>query len=91
MTDSGREACVTVLFFGRVSDRAGRSISLAIPPSGTDVAALRDCIEAMFGSADAPPLLGAGTRAAVDRVVAADDTPIRPGQEVAFFSAVSGG
>lgn len=91
MTGSDREALVTVLFFGRISDRAGRSIDLAIPASGTHVAALRGRIEALFGAAGGAPLLGAGTRAAVDKVVASDETPVFPGQEIAFFSAVSGG
>lgn len=91
MADSADDTSVTVLFFGRASDRFGRSVNLTIPASGTEVGAVRARLETMFGSPDAPPLLGAGTRAAVDKVVATDDTPIRPGQEIAFFSAVSGG
>lgn len=91
MAVAGGETSVTVLFFGRVSDRCGRSVSLSVPASGTRVGALRAQLEAMFGSSGALPLLGAGTRAAVDKVIATDDTPVRPGQEIAFFSAVSGG
>ncbi|MGV6875693.1 MoaD/ThiS family protein [Pseudochelatococcus sp. B33] len=91
MSGAGGETSITVLFFGRVSDRFGRSIRLAIPASGTRVGALRARLEAMSGSAGEPPPLGAGTRAAVDKVIATDDTPVRPGQEIAFFSAVSGG
>ncbi|MGI6247556.1 MAG: MoaD/ThiS family protein [Pseudochelatococcus sp.] len=91
MSDMRQEASVTVLFFGRVSDRFGRSLAVPIPVSGMRIGDLRGRLETMFGSPAAPPLLGAGTRAAVDKVVASDDTPVFPGQEIAFFSAVSGG
>lgn len=95
MADVLQEAIVTVLFFGRASDRFGRSADIAIPVSGLRIGDLRERIETLFGPCDATPpsvsLLAAGTRAAVDKVVAGDDTLVLPGQEVAFFSAVSGG
>ncbi|MFC0219940.1 molybdopterin converting factor small subunit [Pseudochelatococcus lubricantis] len=91
MSNVLQEASVTVLFFGRLSDRCGRSAVVAIPASGTRIGELRGLLEAAFGSPDAPSPFGAGTRAAVDKVAATDDTPVLPGQEIAFFSAVSGG
>jgi len=84
------EVQTQVLFFGRVGDRLGRSATVAIPAEGCALSDLRARLAASLeGAAEA--LSAAGVRAAVDQFMAAGDVWIRPGAEVAFFSAFSGG
>lgn len=75
----------SVLFFGALTDRFGRERRVQLPTEGVTVAALRHII-APDGEG-----LGAGTRAAIDQQVAGEEDVARPGQEIAFFSPVSGG
>jgi molybdopterin converting factor small subunit len=77
-----------ILLFGRVSDALGRQIEAMIPEDGCTIAELRRLVSNQTGS-DA--LEQKGVRASVDRQVASDDTVVRPGAEVAFFSVFSGG
>lgn len=72
----------TILFFGALADRFGRARQVDLPSEGVSVAMLRRMIA---------PDLGAGTRAAVDQRIAREEEVVRPGQEIAFFSPVSGG
>ncbi len=71
-----------VLFFGRVSDTFGPEREVDLDPAGVTVSTLRGAlgVEAL-----------AGARAAVNREIVTDDATVRPGDEVAFFSALSGG
>ena len=73
-----------VLFFGRVSDTFGAEREVAVEP-GSTIADLRALL-----SAEHPGALDSA-RAAINKQVAAEDAPIRPGDEVAFFSMLSGG
>ena len=77
-----------ILLFGRVSDLLGREIEAMIPEAGCTVGALRRLIAEQTRS-DA--LLQKGVRGSVDKQVASDETFVRPGSEVAFFSVFSGG
>lgn len=77
-----------ILLFGRVSDQLGREIETAIPETGCTIGELRRLLADQTGS-DA--LLQKGVRASVDKQVAGDQTLVRPGAEVAFFSVFSGG
>jgi molybdopterin synthase sulfur carrier subunit len=77
-----------ILLFGRVSDALGREVEAMIPEDGCTIAELRRRISDQAGS---DVLLQKGVRASVDRQVASDETLVRPGSEVAFFSVFSGG
>ena len=77
-----------ILLFGRVSDLLGREIEAMIPEAGCSLGELRRLIAEQTGS-DA--LLQKGVRGSIDKQVAGDETLVRPGAEVAFFSVFSGG
>ena len=77
-----------ILLFGRVSDALGREFEAAIPEAGCTVGELRRLISKAAGT---DVLLQKGVRASVDKQVAGDETFVRPGAEVAFFSIFSGG
>lgn len=80
-----------VLFFGKVADRFGRSRHLGIPEQGCTLSAV---VAALGGLVDggAETLSEPGVRAAVAQQLVLDDSAwVRPAQEVAFFSAFSGG
>lgn len=79
-----------IFFFGRLGEQIGREMDVDVPTGGTTVAALRRLIvEARPDAAEA--LAAPGIRAAIDQAIAAEDAPVRPGQEVAFLSPLSGG
>lgn len=80
---------VTILFFGALTDAFGRSRMIDVPAEGVTLADLRQRLAA--GPAERAAIEHAGTRAAIDQRLAGDEVPVRPGQEVAFFSPVSGG
>jgi sulfur-carrier protein len=79
-----------LLFFGRITDQLGRERELDIPDAGCTVGELRKRL------ADSDPVaaeLFASGRilASVDQQMAGDEVAVRAGQEVAFFSPLSGG
>jgi molybdopterin synthase sulfur carrier subunit len=87
---SSRTVSTAVLFFGRPSERLGKTRNAEIPAEGCTVAELR----ARLCEADplaAPALDRPDVRAAVDQVISSDQARVRPGQEIAFFSVFSGG
>ena len=82
-------AAVTVLLFGPLRDLAGWRVR-TIDPAPVSLPALK----AWLGAEDdrlGAALDGPGVRAAVDKVIAAGDAPLRPGAEVAFLPPMSGG
>ena len=83
---------VTVLYFARLREALGRPREeLALPESVIDLSGLREVLVSR-GGAWAQELNGSrAIRAAVNQEVAAGDTPIRDGDEVAFFPPVTGG
>jgi len=78
-----------VLFFGSLGDRFGREREVAMPPEGVTVAALRDLIAC--SPEEAAWLRAPGVRAAAGQQLVQDSDLVRPNQEIAFFSPVSGG
>lgn len=86
-TDRGM---IRILFFGRPADALGPERHLALPEGGATVGDLRRILAATDARA-AEVLLRPDVRASVDAVVVPEDTPVRPGQEVAYFSIFSGG
>lgn len=82
------DVTTTVLFFGRLAEQLGRECEVAIPKDGCSVAELR---RRLTQQAQVPGELSRTMLAAVDQEMAADELFVRPGQEIAFFSPLSGG
>ena len=81
---------IRVLFFASVRDRLGvAEQELAERPP--TVAVLRERLAARGAPWDAVFGSGTGVLAAVNQVMAADDTPIADGDEIGFFPPVTGG
>ena len=83
---------VTVLYFASLRERVGRSREEVALPSGTPtVGSLVEQLRSRddsFAGAFAP---GRTWRVAVNQRMADPATPLRPGDEVAFFPPVTGG
>jgi molybdopterin synthase sulfur carrier subunit len=82
---------VTILFFAWLRERAGTAReTLTLPEGVTTLGQLIDLLRLRAGIAEAfatPHLV----RAAVNQVFANLDTPVAPGDEIAFFPPVTGG
>jgi len=85
-----RTAPLQVSFFGRPSDIFGKSVTIDIPEEGLPLEELRQRIEQIHGGA-ARGALGPHISAMVDDAVISGGVYIKPGQDVAFISRVSGG
>jgi len=84
---------VTLLYFASLRESLGVAREqVALPPSGTPtVSTLLDSLrsrDARFTEAFAP---GKRWRVAVNQQMADLATPLRPGDEIAFFPPVTGG
>ena len=83
---------VTILYFARLKEALGKgSETLELPAGVSDLRALRAALQSRGGAwahelADARPV-----RAAVNQEMAAGDTPVHDGDEIAFFPPVTGG
>jgi molybdopterin synthase sulfur carrier subunit len=83
---------VTILYFARLKEALGTaSEELALPADVSDLTALKAVLTSRGGAwahelADARPV-----RAAVNQDMAAGDTPVKDGDEIAFFPPVTGG
>lgn len=86
----GATAQVQVLFFGQIADVFGRSAHVPLPLNGCLLSQLRREIESLVANGEAA-LAAPGVRASVGHEIANGDVWVVPGQEVAFFSAFSGG
>jgi molybdopterin synthase sulfur carrier subunit len=80
---------VRVLLFGKLRDVAGWREQVCEPAPAT-LSALKTMI-CTGDPALADALAAPGVRAAVDRVLAREDSALDPGCEVAFMPAMSGG
>jgi len=83
---------LSVRYFARLREDLGRSAETLEPPAHvTDVAGLRNWLAAR-GEPWARALQGdRAVRVAVNLEMARDGTPLKPGDEVAFFPPVTGG
>ena len=83
---------VTILYFARLKEALGKgSEELVLPGGVSDLGGLRSTLIAR-GGAWAQELSGTRPiRAAVNQEMAAPDTPVKDGDEVAFFPPVTGG
>jgi len=81
---------IRLFFFGRMADQLGREREIAIPEGGCTVGTLRRLLVEQHPEAEVL-MAGGHIRASVDQEIVDDDVRVRPGQEVAFFSPLSGG
>lgn len=83
---------VTLLYFASLRESIGVSREqVALPSGNTTIAALVDQLrarDARWTEAFAP---GRQWRVAVNQQMASAATPVRPGDEIAFFPPVTGG
>lgn len=84
------KAPLKVSFFGRPSDVFGKTTIVDIPSEGLTLGALRQLLEEIRGP-EAAGALGSHVRAIVNDEITGADLHVKPGQDIAFISAVSGG
>ena len=83
---------VTILYFARLKEALGTgSEELALPGSVGDLAGLRATLIARGGAWAQELAGGRPIRAAVNQEMASPDTPVKDGDEIAFFPPVTGG
>ncbi|MGI4953418.1 MAG: molybdopterin converting factor subunit 1 [Janthinobacterium lividum] len=81
-----------VLYFAWMRERMGRSEEdLTLPPGVASVGGLVEWLRARDAAGVAAFAETAIVRAAVNQEFAQPDTPVRDGDEVAFFPPVTGG
>lgn len=76
-------------FYGEIADRLGRERDLALAVDGVTVGEIRAELARRDPAAEV--LLTPRIKAALDSRVVSDDAPVSTGQELVFFSIVSGG
>ncbi len=81
---------VQVRYFASLREALGSGQAVAVP-AGCTVAGLRSILVAGGGAHALVLAQGRAVRAAVAQRMAADDTPLLAGAEVAFFPPVTGG
>ena len=83
---------VTILYFARLREALGTaSEELALPESAIDLASLRAALMNRGGAWAQELASTRPIRAAVNQEVAVPETPIKDGDEIAFFPPVTGG
>ncbi|WP_428374939.1 molybdopterin converting factor subunit 1 [Lichenicoccus sp.] len=89
---SAQSAPLRILYFAWLKDRLGRAEDrLDLPPGVADVASLRAWLQARDPVFHGIFSAGGRVRAAVNQEFAGDATPVRGGDEIAFFPPVTGG
>ena len=83
---------VKILYFAKLREDLGRSDEeLDLPADVSTVAALRAHLMARGGAWSTVLAQGKALRVAVNHEMADATTPVKPGDEVAFFPPVTGG
>ena len=83
---------VTLLYFARLREAFGMaSEQLALPAGATTLESVRAMLAARGGVWAHELAAGRAFRAAVNQAIARPDTPVKNGDEVAFFPPVTGG
>jgi molybdopterin synthase sulfur carrier subunit len=81
-----------LVFFARLREDLGTGAEqLTLPPGVSTVAGLRAHLVERGGSWAAALAQGKAIRVAVNQEMAQPGTPVKPGDEVAFFPPVTGG
>jgi molybdopterin synthase sulfur carrier subunit len=85
-------ATLKLLYFARLREDLGTAAEeLALPAGVVTVAALRAHLLARGGAWATALAQGRALRVAVNHEIAEPATPVKPGDEVAFFPPVTGG
>ena len=83
---------VTILYFARLREAFGTgSEQIALPVSVANVASLRETLVGRGGAWARELASSKNVRMAVNQDMASPDTPVRDGDEIAFFPPVTGG
>jgi molybdopterin synthase sulfur carrier subunit len=83
---------ITLLYFARLRETFGKSSeTLALPAGAATLETVRALLAARGGAWAVELAPGRAFRAAVNQDVANGDTPVKDGDEVAFFPPVTGG
>ena len=83
---------VKVLYLASLREQLGRpGEDLEISPATTTVAGLRALLMARGGAWQTALAQGRALRVAVNQEMAQPATPVKPGDEIAFFPPVTGG
>jgi len=81
-----------VLYFAGLREQLGtRGEDLQVPPGVTTVAGLRAMLMSRGGAWQSALAQGKALRVAVNQEMAQPTTPVKPGDEIAFFPPVTGG
>jgi molybdopterin synthase sulfur carrier subunit len=90
MSTQDSNPTVAVRYFASLREALGPGEAVPLPAPPT-LGALRDALVARGGRHAEVLARGRAVRAAVDQVMAGDDSPLAAGAEVAFFPPVTGG
>ena len=83
---------ITLLYFARLRETFGMaSEKIALPQGVTTLEGVRATLAARGGLWAIELAAGRAFRAAVNQAIAGADTPVKSGDEVAFFPPVTGG
>ena len=83
---------IKVLYLASPREQLGKAgEDLEIPPATSTVAGLRALLMARGGAWQAALAHGRSLRVAVNQEMAQPTTPVKPGDEIAFFPPVTGG
>jgi molybdopterin synthase sulfur carrier subunit len=85
-------AMITLLYFARLRESLGvTSEKIALPHGVATLEGVRALLAARGGTWAHELAAGRAFRAAVNQAIASADTPVKEGDEVAFFPPVTGG
>jgi sulfur-carrier protein len=83
---------VRILYFARLREDMGIAQEVFdLPAAAYDVKTLRAHLVARGGASAAALGSGKAVRVSVNQDIARDDTPVKAGDEIAFFPPVTGG
>jgi molybdopterin synthase sulfur carrier subunit len=83
---------IRILYFARLREDMGVAGEMyELPMDAGDVKSLRARLIARGGASAVALGPGKAVRVSVNQDLARDDTPVKPGDEVAFFPPVTGG
>jgi molybdopterin synthase sulfur carrier subunit len=83
---------IRLIYFARLREDMGISGEMfELPPGVSDVQSLREQLAARGGASALALGQGKAVRVSVNQDLARGDTPVKAGDEVAFFPPVTGG